>query len=353
MALNERELLLVYERLNEIFREDIRISRPLVQMLRQAGKDREASEIAFLTAQRMISSQRSESALGFLEMCRQIGHPSEDEINSLMVIAELTGEDSETRGNSSVFPLVSQLSDQESMDFIAHGDLRRFNVGETVLEQDEVSDSFYLILDGRVHIHMHSGNSELSLNQLGPGDFFGEFASIYHLPRSATATTLTPCLLLELSEEDIQKLMQASPLAGEYLLNIVRQRMVYSMSCGHPALADIAEIDREWMAKKSSIYEFSSQQQLQADSLPEGQWAIVFIGAFERKKETGETKRFEAGEMFSTTLPAEETWQACGRTFVYCLSADVFASFCNAYVPFEEWVQSHVEGAPAPIGISG
>ncbi len=348
MALNDREMLLVYEHLNRVFREDLHISRPLVRMLRAAGKEREASEHAFLTAQRMVSSHLPGSALGFLEICRQIGHPSEEEVDSLAAIAELTAKDTQKTGRSRLFSLIAQLSDQEGMDFIRHGNLLRFDAGRDVLRQGEISDSFYLILDGAVHIHMQVENVEFSISTLHRGDFFGEFASVYHLPRSATATTLRPCLLLEFSESDIQRLMRSSPLAGEYLLNVVRQRMVHSMSRGHAALADLDEIDRDWLAERSTVLEFPSQSRVIAERLPAGHWVVLFIGSMRCQGERGEEKRLEVHDMFPSALLHRGDWKdlrAIDRTFVYCIPDDVFVSFRNAYLSFDEWVVRHVPGA--------
>jgi len=338
MPLNDQETLLVYQYLNRVFKEDLHISRPLVHLQRQMGSQREASECAFLTARRMLASHQPGSALGFLEICRQIGHPSESDINALMVMAELTGEGAGAAKNR-VFPLLEQLSDGESLAFIRHGSLHRLPAGKDVLEQDEMSDSFYLILSGEIHIHMQADGHYVDLSTLRAGDFFGEFASVYHLPRSATATTLTPSLLLELSEPDIQQLMDVSPLAGEYLLEIVKKRMIYSMSCSHPALYGIATIDRDWVAESSQVLEFPVGAVVTADDLPAEHCAIVFLGEFVQV--SGDAHVY-VHDMIACSAQVFMPLTAVQRSFVFAFPFEVFQSFRNAYAEFDDWVKHYL-----------
>jgi|UPI00036979F2 hypothetical protein len=337
MALSDQETLLVYQHLHRVFKEDLHISRPLVQMLRHMGLEREASECAFLTARHMLASHQPASALGFLEICRQIGHPSESDINALMVMAELTGEEAGAAKNR-VFPLLEQLSDGESLALIRHGSLHRFPAGADVLVQGEVSQSFYLILAGDIHIHMQADGHYLDISKLSSGDFFGEFASVYHLPRSATATTLTPALLLELSEPDIQQLMESSPLAGEYLLDIVKRRMVYSLSCGHPALHGIATIDRDWLADNSQVLEFPAGALVTATDIPSEHCAIVFLGEFVH---ADGDQHVDVHDLIACSEQPFVPLRAVQRSFVFAFSVEVFQSFRNAYAEFDAWVNGH------------
>ncbi len=334
MPLSEEEILRVYQHLNRVFKEDLHISRPLVQMLRNQDGMKAASEQAFLTAGHMLASHQPSSALGFLEVCRQAGHPPEDEVNSLMVIAELTGEVSET-AQGRLFPLIEELSDSEGLAFLQQGRLQAFDAGNNVLTQNEVSDSFYLILDGSIHIHMQTGEQHITLTKLAAGNFFGEFASIYHLPRSATATAITDALLLELSANDIQKLIETSPFAGEYLVNIVKRRMIHSMSRSHPALARIAPIDRDWLAEKAIIIEFAKNLNLAKNPIPVGYYAIVFIG---RLIAQDASVTLDVHAMFGGEGQAFTPLTVVERSFVYCIPEEVFTSFRNAYAEFNDWV---------------
>lgn len=348
MALSDQETICIYKHLNKVFKEDLHISRPLVQMLRQQGLEHEASECSFLTARRMLSSDQPSSALGFLEICRQIGHPDKEEIDSLMIIAELTGKDSQAV-MSRLFPLIDPLSDYESLEFLRQGRLLQLEAGVDVLVQDEISNSFYLILDGTIHIHMQSSDDQLSLTRLQAGDFFGEFASIYRLPRSATASTETPSLLLELSEGDIGQLIDSSPLAGEYLIDIVKRRMIHSMSRSHPALMHIDAIDRDWLAEKSSVLEFSKGSTIDKTSIPENHCAVLFIGSLEvTNPQDGHPNTLKSHDMFGCkAMPVNSDHdmqlRVLERCFVYCIPIDIFLSFRNAYADFDRWITAYCD----------
>ena len=67
--------------------------------------------------------------------------------------------------------------------------------GEVVVEQGEISDTFYIIHKGTVGLSRKSdqGEAPAKLQDLSDGQFFGERALLTDAPRNATVTVLTPC----------------------------------------------------------------------------------------------------------------------------------------------------------------
>jgi CRP/FNR family cyclic AMP-dependent transcriptional regulator len=62
---------------------------------------------------------------------------------------------------------------------------------------------FFIILEGTVSVSR--GGAVVAT--LGPGDFFGEIALLDGGPRTATATTTTPCRLLVLAHREFDSLL--------------------------------------------------------------------------------------------------------------------------------------------------
>jgi CRP/FNR family transcriptional regulator, cyclic AMP receptor protein len=91
--------------------------------------------------------------------------------------------------------------------------------GRTVIRQGEEGDRLYLIVEGTVHIH----TSQQHLVTLGSGRYFGELSIIDGELRSASATTETDCLFLEIGREEFHELLLRHPqFAREVVLALTR-----------------------------------------------------------------------------------------------------------------------------------
>jgi CRP-like cAMP-binding protein len=303
-------------------------------------------------ARRMLARGRSGDAIGFLEICRLLEHPDQDEIEALRSMAQVTADgpiDMEA-GTGKLFMLINQLSDHEGRDFLEHGRLLEVKKGKDIVRQGEVNRNFYLILEGKMEVHMDTTTGlHVNLSRLEPGHFFGEFACVYQLPRSATVTAADDARVLEFSELAISQLMQRSPIAGERLMQIVQARLIHSMSFSHPAMTELPEADRRWLADESRVLEFMDGTLITRDGEMEDRCCVIVYGkAIATHKENGESIRhaMETGDMFGDVsshlrLPPDSIINADGRCLVCSIPKTVFRSFMNAYGGFEKWVQLH------------
>jgi len=353
MGLNQGNLLRVYRDLHKIFPDDLHISRPLIQMLQSMGDTEHARDLAMTMGRRMLSKGRPSDSLGFLEICKLLDHPDKDEIEAMMSIARLTSDgpmDVET-GMGKTFMLVDQLSDYEARDFLEHGRLMEIEANSDIVEQGEVNRNFYLILEGSMQVHMTTKTGHrIELSHLHPGHFFGEFACVYQLPRSATVTAAEDSLVLEFSDLAISQLMQRSPIAGERLMRIVQSRLIHSMSYSHPAMTELPEADRKWMAEESHLLEFQSNTLITRNGEMKDRCCIIVYGTATavHTKEDGSTIELlmETGEMFGDissylSLPVNTIVRTNNRCLVCSMPRKVFQSFMNAYGHFEQWVEEH------------
>ncbi len=80
---------------------------------------------------------------------------------------------------------------------------------------------FFVIVSGSVRIE----RSGRTINTIGAGDFLGEIALLDGGPRTATATTESPCRLLSMTHERFHELLETSPSARTAILEAVGQRL--------------------------------------------------------------------------------------------------------------------------------
>ncbi len=92
----------------------------------------------------------------------------------------------------------------------------------TVLTREGYREgAFFVIVSGTVRIE----RGGRILNTLGPGEFLGEIALLDGGPRTATATTETPCRLLSMTYQMFHELLDASPSIRTAILETVGQRL--------------------------------------------------------------------------------------------------------------------------------
>jgi len=345
MALNKQELLQSYGMLHRVFPEDLHIARPYIQMLQHDLQNTQALNLALSMSRRMLASGNAAHAMSFLSLCRQLNHPDIEEIDGLSNMARYSLSNEEDNPEQT-FALIEQLSDSEGLDFISQGSLIRVGDEERIVRQGENSRTFYLILDGHVDVRINVKKGKLkTVNALNPGDFFGECACVYKLPRSATIMATSAVLLLEFSEHSIAKLMQHSLVAGDYLIRTVQTRLVHAMTHGLPAFAELPEIDRLWTAEESTVDEFNLGESICGHEPAQPACHILLSGRAELNLADGSIEPLATGAMFGDIspyirLPAEATLKATEHTLVCNIPENIFRSLMNAYASFDQQVKT-------------
>jgi CRP-like cAMP-binding protein len=86
-----------------------------------------------------------------------------------------------------------------------------FSSGETIFRQDDPSQSAYLILSGKVDIHVEEDGRRAFIATLMAGEVLGEMGLITDEPRSATATVREDCSLMRLDSDEFLRLLDEHP----------------------------------------------------------------------------------------------------------------------------------------------
>ena len=352
MALNDDELLAAYDGLMKAYPEDVHIARYLVHLLQEKGRVKDASEQAMIMARRMLSLGYSSYAVAFLTICERLGMADQDEVESMKMIAELT-RCSSGHGEGKVFELIEGLSDSESNTFLREGFLREVKSGQMIVRQGEVSRTFYIILDGELSVDLETKpGMSVNLRILEKGEFFGEFACLYRLPRMASVSTVSDATLLEFPDSAVDELIDHSPLAGESLMKVVQRRMIESVSLSHQAFSELAYTDRNWMATVSQVMEYMPKEEFDDDDFSGDRFFYIIIhgkavATRELKDGTVLSCELEARSMFGAQehelgLPEGTVLHVPERCLVCKVPIEIFNTFSNAYRGFEYWVRQHV-----------
>jgi len=102
-----------------------------------------------------------------------------------------------------------------SAEFIAHlkesVELQRFAPGQTIVQQGEAADSFYLVRIGFVKVSESYPGGEMVLAYLSRGDYFGEIGLLGCGVRTATCTALDHVELVRISGDDFREMVARFP----------------------------------------------------------------------------------------------------------------------------------------------
>lgn len=89
-----------------------------------------------------------------------------------------------------------------------------YNAGATIVKQGDVGDSVYVLIDGRVEATIARPGETPLVCEMGEHAFFGEIAVMRGRVRAATVTAKTPIVVLKISRNVLQEMIEAEPELG-------------------------------------------------------------------------------------------------------------------------------------------
>ena len=107
------------------------------------------------------------------------------------------------------------------------------SAGETLFKRGEAGTLMYVILKGRMRVHVE----DRVLAELGELDVLGEMAALDPEPRSASVTAIENSLLLSLSHHDVRRLIKIDVEVAIGLIRTLCRRLRKVASQTAPASA--------------------------------------------------------------------------------------------------------------------
>jgi CRP-like cAMP-binding protein len=113
--------------------------------------------------------------------------------------------------------------------------LTRFPAGGVLIRQGDPAESFFVVASGRVDVvHRTPTGQEHVVNQLGPGEWFGEMGILNETPRNATvrASRDADAEVLVVGKEDFIALVRGSETTRTDVLAMMSRRLASLGSLG-------------------------------------------------------------------------------------------------------------------------
>jgi twitching motility protein PilT len=111
-------------------------------------------------------------------------------------------------------PMFRALKPEQLTQLVAAGKLRQFGADETILRQDEASDSFAILLRGRARLFLDRNGQAIELSHAEPPELLGIVGVVLEQPRPATVKAAEPTLVLLFAAKTFVQMYQQIPGFG-------------------------------------------------------------------------------------------------------------------------------------------
>jgi CRP/FNR family cyclic AMP-dependent transcriptional regulator len=118
-------------------------------------------------------------------------------------------------------PLFSEMGEQELEEIARITEEMDAPAGKALTHEGRHEGYFFIIVSGSVRIE----RAGQTINTIHDGDFLGEIALLDGGPRTATATTETPCQLIVMTHQRFEQLLDRSPSIRAAVLEEVGRRL--------------------------------------------------------------------------------------------------------------------------------
>jgi CRP/FNR family cyclic AMP-dependent transcriptional regulator len=121
------------------------------------------------------------------------------------------------RGTEAIAPFANL--DEKALQALAPGGtVRSYARNVVVVSEGDATDSFYVVLSGRVKAFVSDANGkEVVVNTIGTGDFFGELV-LDGGARAASIMTLEPSRFFVIPQRDVEALLATHPDFAKHLM---------------------------------------------------------------------------------------------------------------------------------------
>jgi ATP-binding cassette subfamily B protein len=114
------------------------------------------------------------------------------------------------------FSALGALKAEELSQLVDSLTVEEFPAGATVVREGDAADAMYIVRSGVGQVVRGAQNPRL-INQVAPGDVFGEFGLLHNKPRGASVIASTPMSVYRLGREEFEHLLETIPQLRETL----------------------------------------------------------------------------------------------------------------------------------------
>ncbi|NPU83993.1 MAG: YihY family inner membrane protein [Syntrophaceae bacterium] len=193
---------------------------------------------------------------------------------------------------------------------------RRFGIiyppGGTIFQEGDDGRDMYFILAGRIRLERKAGRVRKILAEMGPGEYFGEMATLLEAPRTATASALEESDVAVIDGGTLRRLLRENDEMSMFMLKEFSQRIRHT-----DALVD--ELSQWWLRLVAILY-LNRSWPLPADADPVAEIAACCGRDLEEIRDVladlGEQGVVDFREGRLTRFDPERAWEV-SRTHIY------------------------------------
>ena len=105
--------------------------------------------------------------------------------------------------------------------------MQMFLPGRAIVQQGEIADHFFVIIDGEVEVLVEYGDDEeVVIDELQKGDYFGEVGLLERSTRIATVRAKTAVKLILFSRKTFLSWMKSNPLSQDEIESVANRRII-------------------------------------------------------------------------------------------------------------------------------
>src|SRR5436309_13823715 len=121
--------------------------------------------------------------------------------------------------------LFASLAPEELDQLAAICTVRQLDARTVLFREGDPGDTMFVVVTGRVQVHVTGQDGDIVLNSFGPGDIFGEIAVLDGRGRTATATVSRASELLAIGRPEFHTFLDAFPRYTNVLLHLMVARI--------------------------------------------------------------------------------------------------------------------------------
>ncbi len=203
-------------------------------------------------------------------------------------------------------PIFSDLSREELESIIQRLSLKTFPKKSYICREGEKGDSLYIISRGIVAItkQMPKGE-EIWIRNLREGDFFGEFSFLTDQRRHASVMAVTECEILEISQNELNQIIQAHPHVKEILHDFFQKRVFDFFLALSPFFSCLNFKEREEVLKRFRLIKFPRGKMIFRGGDPAHALYMIKSGEVEIFTENRKRRRVVLGRLKSGSVFGE------------------------------------------------
>jgi CRP/FNR family transcriptional regulator, cyclic AMP receptor protein len=123
-------------------------------------------------------------------------------------------------------PLFQGMSESSLLALAGESNFTRFNRGQFVFFQEDLSDAAFIVRFGKISIILESlDGRQLVINEMNPGELFGEIGVITRHPRSSSAIARTDSELLVIPGDILTQILDFEPSVVRRMLSMASDRL--------------------------------------------------------------------------------------------------------------------------------